>query len=136
MNILFFLTPKDEVAFLYEDFTVRQAIEKMEYHRYTVIPILKRNGEYLGSLTEGDLLWYIKNNYNLNFKQAEEQLLLSVPRKKDYKKVKVTAKIDDLVVMSMQQNFTPVIDDKDSFIGIIKRKDIISYCHNEYKKAR
>ena len=29
MNILFFLTPKCEVAYIYEDETLRQALEKM-----------------------------------------------------------------------------------------------------------
>ena len=55
MNLLFFLTPKAEVAYLYDDFTLRQAIEKMEYHRYSSIPILNRKGEYVGTITEGDL---------------------------------------------------------------------------------
>ena len=55
MNLLFFLTPKTEVAFLYDDFTLRQAIEKMEYHRYSAIPILNRKGEYVGTITEGDI---------------------------------------------------------------------------------
>ena len=40
MNILFFLTPKSEVAYIYEDYTMRQALEKMEYHRYSSIPII------------------------------------------------------------------------------------------------
>ena len=66
MNLLFFLTPKAEVAYLYDDFTLRQAIEKMEYHRYSSIPILNRKGEYVGTITEGDILWAVKRNYNLN----------------------------------------------------------------------
>ena len=136
MNILFFLTHKSEVAFLYEDFTIRQAVEKMEYHRYSVIPILKRNGEYVGTLSEGDLLWYIKNSQNLNFAQSEDIPLSETPRKRDYLAVDITANIDEMVSLSMMQNFIPVLDDKKSFIGIIKRKDIISYCSDEYKKAR
>ena len=47
MNLFYFLTPKAEVAYLYDDFTLRQALEKMEYHRYSSIPILNRAGEYL-----------------------------------------------------------------------------------------
>lgn len=60
MNLLFFLTPKQDVAFIYDDFTLRQTLEKMEYHRYSSIPVLTRRGEYAGTITEGDLLWYIK----------------------------------------------------------------------------
>ena len=72
MNLLFFLTPKAEVAYLYDDFTLRQAIEKMEYHRYSSIPILNRKGEYVGTITEGDILWAVKRNYNLNLQDAED----------------------------------------------------------------
>ena len=71
MNILFFLTPKQDVAFLYDDFTLRQALEKMEYHRYSSIPMLNRKGEYVGTMTEGDLLWAIKNQ-GIRIENAEE----------------------------------------------------------------
>ena len=60
MNILFFLTPKSEVAYISEEDTLRQALEKMEYHKYSAIPIISRTGRYIGTLTEGDLLWGIK----------------------------------------------------------------------------
>ena len=33
MNILFFLTPKSDVAYISEDDTLRQALEKMEQDR-------------------------------------------------------------------------------------------------------
>ena len=47
MNILFFITPKSEVAYIYDDFSLRQTIEKMEYHKYTAIPMLNRRGIYI-----------------------------------------------------------------------------------------
>ena len=61
MNIAFFLTPKVEVIYEKSNNTMRQAIERMEYHRYTAIPILNDKGMYVGTLTEGDLLWKLKN---------------------------------------------------------------------------
>ena len=51
MNILFFLTPKSEVAYISEEDTLRQALEKMEYHKYSAIPIISRTGRYIGTLT-------------------------------------------------------------------------------------
>ena len=60
-NILFFLMPKAMCAYLYDDYTIRQALEKMEAAGYAAIPILNRRGEYRGPLTEGDLLWALKN---------------------------------------------------------------------------
>ena len=38
-NILFFLTPKALCAFLYDDFTIRQALEKMEAAGHAAHPI-------------------------------------------------------------------------------------------------
>ena len=61
MNLLFFLTPKQDVLYIYEDFTLRQTLEKWSNQRYATIPVLKRNGEYVGSITEGDILWAMKN---------------------------------------------------------------------------
>ncbi len=72
MNILFFITPKSETAYLYDDCSLRQAIEKIEYHKYTAVPVLNKKGCYVGTLTEGDLLRIIKERYLLNYHEAED----------------------------------------------------------------
>ncbi|MEF9990517.1 MAG: CBS domain-containing protein [Romboutsia sp.] len=131
MNILFFLTPKSEVAYIYEDYTMRQTLEKMEYHRYSAIPIIDKDGKYVGTITEGDLLWTLKNEFYLDLKSIEDVPVASVKRRMDNTPVSVNANIEDLISKSMNQNFVPVIDDQKTFIGIIKRRDIIDYC---YKK--
>ena len=40
MNILFFLTPKSDVAYIFEDETLRQTVEKMEHRKFSCIPLL------------------------------------------------------------------------------------------------
>ena len=55
MNILFFLKPKATVEYLVENYSLRQAMEKMEVHRYSSIPIISNTGEYVGTLSEGDI---------------------------------------------------------------------------------
>ena len=120
MNILFFLTPKSEVAYIYEDYTMRQALEKMEYHRYSSIPIINKDGKYVGTITEGDLLWTIKNELSLDLRAIEDIPITDVKRRKDNRPVSIDANIEDLISKSMNQNFVPVVDDKDTFIGIIK----------------
>ena len=66
MNILFFLTPKEEVAYIYDTDSLRQALEKMEHHSFAAVPIISRaDGHYVGTLTEGDLLWSIKDRGNI-----------------------------------------------------------------------
>ena len=43
--------------------------------------------------------------------------------------VPVTANMHDLIERAGSQNFIPVVDDKDTFIGIITRSAIVKYCH-------
>ncbi|HBK3223496.1 TPA: CBS domain-containing protein [Clostridioides difficile] len=129
MNILFFLTPKSEVAYIYEDYTIRQALEKMEYHKHSAIPIISKDGKYVGTITEGDFLWTLKNDLNLDLKGLEDVPVTDINRKMDNSPVSINADIEDLVIKSLNQNFIPVIDDQDTFIGIIKRRDVIGYCY-------
>ncbi len=131
MNILFFLTPKSEVAFIYDDESLRQALEKMESRKFTAVPVLSRKGGYVGSITEGDMLWGIKNQYNLSLKNAEHICVSSIPRRVDYQPVRVDATMEDLIDKALNQNFVPVVDDQENFIGIIRRRDIIRYCYNK-----
>lgn len=135
MNVLFFLKPKSEVIYLYEDFSLRQALEKMEYYRYSAVPIINRQGNYVGTITEGDLLWNIKDKYLLDLHKAEDIPLTKIDRRWYNDPVNVNCEIEDLVLTSMNQNFVPVIDDNQIFIGIITRKDIIEYCYNRFKES-
>ena len=127
-NILFFLTPKAMCDFLLDDFTLRQALEMMEATGFAALPILNRRGEYRGTLTEGDLLWAIKNLCYMDIRQAEAHRIMEITRRKNYVPVRVTTSMHDLVERSAAQNFVPVVDDKDTFIGIITRRAIITYC--------
>ena len=127
-NILFFLTPKAMCAFVYDDYTIRQALEKMESSGFAALPILSKNGEYRGTLTEGDLLWALKNMCYMDMRQAEARRIMEIGRRKDNIPVRVTANMHDLVERASTQNFVPVVDDKDTFIGIITRSAIIQHC--------
>ncbi len=128
MNILFFLTPKARCTYLYEDYTIRQALERMESNRFSSIPLLRRTGEYIGTITEGDLLWAIKNSYMMNMREAESHPIMEVPRRKDYLPIRITTGAKELLSMALDQNFVPVVDDKESFIGLVTRQKIMQYC--------
>ncbi|MDO4297983.1 MAG: CBS domain-containing protein [Lachnospiraceae bacterium] len=134
MNILFYLVPKSEVMYLYDDYSMRQAIEKMEYHKYSAVPMITRDGRYAGTLTEGDILWEMKRRGIINVYETEEIILKKMQRKRDNQPANVNCRIEDLVMTSMNQNFVPVIDDNGIFIGIVTRKSIIEYCYNQYRK--
>ena len=130
-NILFFLTPKALCSFVYDDFSIRQALEKMESAGYAALPILTKNGEYRGTLTEGDLLWALKNICYMDMRQAEARRIMEIARRKDNVPVRVTTGMQDLVQRASSQNFVPVVDDKDAFIGIVTRGSIIKYCSQQ-----
>ena len=131
-NILFFLTPKALCAYLYDDYTLRQALEKMESAGYAALPILSRTGEYRGTLTEGDLLWGLKNMCYMDIRQAEARRIMEISRRKDNIPVRVTTSMHELVERASTQNFVPVVDDKGAFIGIITRRAIIKYCKQRF----
>ena len=130
-NILFFLTPKAMCAFLYDDYTIRQALEKMETLGYAGLPILNRSGEYRGTLREGDLLWAMKNMCYMDMRQAEARHIMEIPHRKDNTPVPVTTSMQDLVDSATTQNFVPVVDDKGAFIGIVTRRSIVKYLKNQ-----
>ncbi|MFR8289234.1 MAG: CBS domain-containing protein [Coprococcus comes] len=132
MNI-FFLKPKQKWH-LYNYHTLRQAMEIMEYHKYSSIPMINREGKYVGTITEGDLLWGLKKLNILNLKEAEDIAITKIARRADYRPVSADSNMEDLMEKAMDQNFVPVIDDQQNFIGIITRKDIIGYCYEKIKK--
>ncbi|MFU8793101.1 MAG: CBS domain-containing protein [Acholeplasmataceae bacterium] len=134
MNILFFMVPKEKVAFIFDDYSVRQALEKMQTYRYQAIPILNRDGQYVGTLSEGDLLWYIRDK-QLNFGKSEKTVITKIPRSKDHVSISVNKNIEDLIDAASKQNFIPVLDDFGSFIGIVTRKDIMQYMLKKCRTA-
>lgn len=133
MNILRFMTPKQDVAFIYEDFTLRQTLEKWKNHRYASIPVLKRNGEYLGTMTEGDILWGIEKMVSMDQEAAEETLISTFARKRDYEAMPAsTTRMDQLLDAAINSNFVPVVDDRNVFIGIVRRNAILEYFRENY----
>ena len=95
--------------------------------------MLNKAGEYVGTITEGDLLWGIKRYADFDMKKAENIFIRDFPRKVDYAPVYVNSNMEDLLRKSMNQNFVPVVDDERKFIGIVTRKSIIEYCYDKIK---
>ena len=126
MNILFFMTPKAICSYLYSDYSVRQALERMQ--GYATLPILDREGRYVASLSEGDLLWAVKNICGMDLKKTENTGIMEIQHRKDYAPVSVNTEMKDIIAKAVDQNFVPVVDDKESFIGLVTRRAILQYC--------
>ena len=127
MNIIAFIIPKNEVVFVYDHDTVKEALLKLETHRFTSIPVLNQEGNYIGTLTEGDLLWNIKNLAKFNMNTADKMLIKDLKRFRDYETIQMTASINELITKATSENFVPVVDQHGLFIGIVTRKVIINY---------
>lgn len=135
MNILFFLTPKAEVVYIKESDSMRQVLEKLEYHGYSAVPMLSEDGRYIGTITEGDLLWEMKDRDFPDLKELEEVPISSISRRRDNLAVNVQADMEDLFEKVSNQNFVPVVDDHNVFSGIVTRKDVLLYLAEHAKRA-
>ncbi|MEC1070029.1 CBS domain-containing protein [Priestia megaterium] len=128
MNIAFFLLPKKEVVTLSTRSTIRQALEKMEYHRYSSVPLINQKGEYAGTLAEGDLLWKLKSLEHIELHELEYLRIEEVPRHRDYEAITINDEMESILSRASEQNFVPVVDDQNIFIGLVRRREIIEYC--------
>lgn len=126
MNVAFFLTPLKDVATVPVRSTVRQALERMEFHRYASVPLVDDEGRYVGTLTEGDLLWGMKAR-QLSPKDAEHVPLSEIPRRWENRAVDVTTDVTELLARVADQNFVPVVDSRGVLMGIVRRGAIIEY---------
>jgi CBS-domain-containing membrane protein len=135
MKIAFFLTPKADVAWVPNTSTVRQAIERMEHHRYTAIPVLDTEARYESTLTEGDLLWFLKQHPHLRFDDTEHVPLADVTRRMVLRPVSIDAEIEELFALTIDQNFVPVVDGRGVFIGIVRRHSVLVYFREQMAAA-
>lgn len=127
MNILFFLIPKHKVEYIFNDYSVRQVLEKLDAHGYTALPMLDKEGHYIDAVSEGDILMYIKYHKELSLFNLEDVDIKEVNIRRRVQSITINSNIEDLLELSLNQNFVPVVDDLNRFIGIITRRDIIKH---------
>lgn len=126
LNILKFLKPKSTVAYIDSGSTMRQAIEKLHYHGYTAIPVINDKGEYVGTLSEGDILWNLYDKRIASITDSENIRIIDILREDFNPAMKIDAQPDEFFERILSQNFIPVIDDRGVFVGIITRRDVLS----------
>lgn len=135
MNILFFLTPKEEVAHVDEDDTLRQVVEKVEHHGYSAIPLLARDGKYIGTITEGDLLWEMREKDFPDLHRMEKIRITDLKRHRDNEPVKISESMENLFEKITNQNFVPVVMIMEFLSGSVTRKDVLLYLAKKLKSV-
>lgn len=136
MNVFIynFFTAKSETHYLTESATVRQALEKFDYHKFSVVPLVIENGTYLTTVSEGDILRYIKNHAHFDIRQAENVRISEIEKYRPYKACKHSVPIEEVFRLALDQNFVPIVDDRNTFIGIVKRKSILNLLYASQDK--
>ncbi|MBQ7982214.1 MAG: CBS domain-containing protein [Clostridia bacterium] len=132
MNLMNVFTPKSEVICLSDTYTLRQVMEKMEQQRYMGLPMLDAESHYVGTVTEGDLLWYCKSHNFSSLRDAERVSIREIPLHVHTAPVSVNTPTDTLIDALLHSNFVPVEDDRGCFIGIVTRKKLISAVLSEH----
>lgn len=130
-TLLEFLTPKKATYYINDNSTIRQALEKFDAHKFSVLPVLDENGKFKGTISEGDILRFIKNTCHFNIDTAENTKLSDVERYRSYFYLKIDAALEGVFALALEQNFIPIVDDSETYIGIIRRSDIIKYFYKE-----
>ncbi|MBR3241842.1 MAG: CBS domain-containing protein [Parasporobacterium sp.] len=132
MNILACLTPKSGVDYITDDASLFKTLQTMQKRNHTAIPIINKKGRYIGTITAGDILGCIAENFNLSLKASAKFPISGIKRIKDYRAISVHASFEVVLEIAMNQNFVPVVDDEDNFIGILTRKEILIWMHEQY----
>ncbi|MBR1483658.1 MAG: CBS domain-containing protein [Ruminococcus sp.] len=127
MNVLMLLKPKETVKYIYDSNTLRQGVEKMRVHGYTAIPVISEDGRYVGTVSEGDFLYYILDQRDNSIRTKEKQHIRDILRPEFNPAVRIDVTMEELLDRAQSQNFVPVTDDRGTFIGIVTRQDIIHY---------
>ena len=126
-NIFFFLKNKKQTKYLYDNLSFSEALTLMRTHGFTAIPDINLEGEYVGTVTEGDFLYYMMDHPSDSREEIKNTDVSRIVRKNFMPPVPFNVPMSEVFQQSLSQNFVPVVDDRNIFIGIVTRKAIISY---------
>ncbi len=125
INLLSLLLPKKDLCYITNTESVKEVMHKMKETGYSMIPVLNEEGIYLYSLSEGDILFYLQDNY-FDMKNIEDKPISIVPPRRQIKSVAIQTTERDSLELISSQNYVPVVDDRKMFIGIITRSALVS----------
>ena len=130
-NTIELLTPKSKTFYLDKKATIRQALEKFDFHKFSVVSVIDEQGHFVSTISEGDILRFIKNECHFDIHVAENITIDKVNRYRPYVAINIAAPKEEIFSLSLSQNFVPVVDDRGIFIGIITRSSILKLYLNQ-----
>lgn len=137
MNIAAFLLPKIDVTFLRDEMMLDRAMEVLRHSGYSAVPVIDREDRYVGVVSEGDFLWSIMDRSggigSRGLKSIKRTTVRDIIRFGRVRAVRIDTDMEELLEQAKNQNFVPVVDDRNVFIGIVTRKDIINFFADDNK---
>lgn len=115
------------MEYLNDTFTVGEALEKISFCAYTVLPVIDSKGHYIGSISKYDLERYLEEADLFGISEPGKQSVGKVPRHKVNKAVNIEISMEQLAQMAINQDFVPVIDSRGMLVGIVTRKSIFRH---------
>ena len=126
INVASIMIPKVCTVFLHEKNTVRQGLEIMTRYGYTCVPVLDQEEHYVGCISEGDFLRHMLATGSTDKKFHEQFHLNEIMRKESSPALHIQADAAEMLLAIMNQNFLPVVDDRNFLCGIVTRRSVIT----------
>ena len=127
MNIFGILIPKQMLTYLYADDTLDIAVNELMDSGYTAVPVIDREGVYLGVVSEGD---FLKKVMECGRDKLGEHNVEEIISKDKEAFIINTVSKEEIMEKILERNFLSIVDDRKCFVGIITRKSIIKYLSN------
>jgi CBS domain-containing protein len=120
------LTPRNEVITIEPGATLGEAYRLLAANRLGAIPIVDARGRYAGAITEGDILSSIASSEDTFAEHVRRWRVEDIPRRLKNVPVRIDATVEELLGRAASQSFVPVLDDREVFVGIVRRDAVLT----------
>ncbi len=117
MNTAMLLKPKSMVAYIYGDLSAKEGLKEFIAHGFTAVPVIDREGMYLGVVSERDFLYRLLDAGSVEAADANGHTVADLVSDTRFEAVTIDADMDILFNRIIEQNFVPVIDSRGMFFG-------------------
>ncbi|MCI7767271.1 MAG: CBS domain-containing protein [Oscillospiraceae bacterium] len=135
MNTAMLLKPKGMVAYIYGDLSAEEGLKEFIEHGYTAVPVIDREGMYIGVVSERDFLYRILETKSVDTINDDNLTVAELASCSRFESVPIDADIDTLFNRIIEQNFVPVVDSRGMFSGIVTRKDVLMRMECKLRQA-
>ena len=125
MNTAMLIKPKSQVSFLYSDVNAWEGLTEFIKTGFTAVPVIDREGLYIGVVSERDFLYRILDNDSVQAIGSDGLTVGDLAGVTRFESVQIDAGFHELFERIISQNFIPVVDSRGMFSGIVTRHDVL-----------